>query len=136
MLVRLLTAAAPEEGCALLLGRRVAAIPAAAAGPLWHVERIWPCLNRWPRQQERQRRFALDPREQLVAQRWARARGLEVLGAAHSHPQGPARPSATDRELTLVPALMVIVAPGEGARAWWLEEGAPQPRPLPWRMED
>ncbi|WP_225867316.1 M67 family metallopeptidase [Cyanobium sp. NIES-981] len=135
VLVRLLTCAAPDEGCALLLGRR---FPAAAmdGGSLWHLERVWPCLNVWPRPGERGHRFAIDPREQLVAQRWSRPRGLAVLGAAHSHPAGPARPSPTDRALTLAPALMVIVGRDGDPCAWWLEEGEAPPRPLPWRMGD
>ncbi len=36
---------------------------------------------------DRDSRFALDPREQIAAQRWARLRGLEVLGVCHSHPK-------------------------------------------------
>lgn len=133
----LLRAVAPEEGCALLIGQRgkEPSTPTSAGGSVWRLERVWPCLNCWPRRQERRRRFALDPREQLLAQRWARTRGLGVLGAAHSHPDGPARPSPTDQALTLAPALMVILG-RDGAAAWWLEEGDPQPRPLPWRMED
>jgi proteasome lid subunit RPN8/RPN11 len=133
VLVRLLACAAPEEGCALLLGRR---LPDAAEdeGPLWRLERIWPCLNVWPQPETRDRRFAIDPREQLVAQRWSRPRGLAVLGAAHSHPAGAARPSATDRSLTLAPALMVILGADGAPLGWWLPEDGAQPRPLPWRM--
>jgi proteasome lid subunit RPN8/RPN11 len=135
VLVRLLACAAPEEGCALLLGRRLPAADPAAEGPLWRLEWIWPCQNVWPDPGARDHRFAVDPREQLAAQRWSRPRGLVVLGAAHSHPDGPARPSATDRSLTLAPALMVIVGAAGDPCAWWLEEGEAQPRPLPWRME-
>ena len=64
---------------------------------------------------ERQCRFRIDPREQLLAQKWARARGLEVLGSLHSHPASPPLPSATDRSMTFAPTLMLIrgVAPGE-----------------------
>ena len=56
----------------------------------WQVERIWPCLNGWQPMGERSRRFAIDPREQLLAQKWGRARALTVLGAAHSHPASAA----------------------------------------------
>ncbi len=76
VLEAVLAAAAPDEGCALLLGRR----------DPWRILHVWPCLNVWEPAAERRRRFALDPREQLQAQKWARARGLEVLGSAHSHP--------------------------------------------------
>jgi hypothetical protein len=74
----------------------------------------------------------------LLAQRWARQRGVQVLGSAHSHPASPAEPSATDLALAVAPTLMVIRSglPGAGAAsepagplaglgAWWLPgEGA------------
>ncbi len=130
-LAAVLRSAAPEEGCCLLLGSR----HGRGHDPRWQLQRLWPCLNVWSPPGERQRRFAIDPREQLVAQRWARQRGLQVLGAAHSHPEGAAEPSPTDRALTCAPALMVILNRHGEARAWWLEEGDTQPRQLPWRME-
>lgn len=42
-------------------------------------------------------RFYLDPRDYLRADRAARARGLDVVGCYHSHPDHPARPSERDR---------------------------------------
>ena len=94
---------------------------------------VWPCLNRWEPQGERRQRFLIDPREQLLAQRWARQRGVHVLGSAHSHPASPAQPSATDLALAVGPTLMVIrsglVGAGAGGQpggplaglgAWWL----------------
>ena len=96
----MLRAAAPSEGCALLLGRQQAAELL--------LERIWPCCNSWQPPEQRSQRFLLDPREQLHAQRWARERQLQVIGAAHSHPTSPAVPSGTDRELCFGPTLMLI----------------------------
>ncbi|MFM7464792.1 MAG: Mov34/MPN/PAD-1 family protein, partial [Cyanobium sp.] len=58
VLHRVLQAAAPDEGCALLLG------------PRWHVRQVWPCRNVWLPKEERHRRFSIDPREQLLAQKW------------------------------------------------------------------
>jgi proteasome lid subunit RPN8/RPN11 len=138
VLERVLRAAAPEEGCALLLGRR--------QGSLLLLERIWPCCNIWQPAAERQRRFLLDPREQLLAQRWARLQQQLVLGAAHSHPGSAAIPSATDLSLCCGPTLMLIRSgshdrqmasqnAGTGPqgpdaalilplRAWWIPEGA------------
>lgn len=128
----LLACAAPEEGCALLLGVR--------QGSGWGVRRVWPCRNVWPRPEQRQRFFAVDPREQLLAQRWGRQRGLEVLGAAHSHPQSAPVPSASDLRLCLRPALAVICGADGDCRAWWLPDSGPQqsarPRQLPWKMDD
>ena len=89
-------AAAPHEACGLLIG------------PRWHVGLLWPCRNVWVPAEERQCRFAIDPREQLLAQKWARQRGWDVLGSLHSHPKGEPVPSATDRALAVPPALLVI----------------------------
>ena len=135
VLVGDLAAAAPEEGCALLLGKRLAAGPGAG---LLELDLVWPCLNRWQPRAERRQRFLIDPREQLLAQRWARKRGVQVLGSAHSHPTSLAEPSATDLALAVAPTLMVIrsglVGAGAGGQpggplaglgAWWLPgEGA------------
>jgi proteasome lid subunit RPN8/RPN11 len=154
---------APREGCALLLGSRCPRATGAqadgvrsAAGSIWRLRRIWPCLNVWQPAEERLRRFRIDPREQLLAQKWGRCRGLEVLGSAHSHPAGAAIPSSTDQALTLGPTLMLILAGGGTAPdrlvqgelgCWWLpdpelpdpqgfDQGIAAPRPLVWRMED
>lgn len=142
VLQRVLACARPEEGCALLLGGR--------GDAAWLVERIWPCLNVWEPADERIHRFALDPREQLLAQKWGRERGLQVLAPAHAHPDSPAQPSATDLALAFPPTLMVILdgrEPGplpsgdDRLGIWWLEEPpqpaqAPLPRRLVWRMVD
>jgi len=129
VLERVLQAAEPLEGCALLLGQR--------QGDTLVLQRIWPCCNRWEPAAERGQRFRLDPREQLLAQRWGRERGLQVLGSAHSHPSSPATPSHTDRSLGLGPTLMLIRSGQPSAagldapaaarllaplRAWWLLE--------------
>jgi proteasome lid subunit RPN8/RPN11 len=147
---RLLDAAAPEEGCALLLGtRRSGPRDSLGVAPThWHLQQVWPTVNVWEPADERRRRFRIDPREQLLAQKWARTQGLEVLGSLHSHPASPPLPSATDCSMAFAPTLMLIrgVAagehpPGDGAAArpllccWWLELEVP-PRLLPWRMED
>ena len=118
VLQRVMTAAAPLEGCALLLG---------TTGPSWHLQQVWPCLNAWPVASERCRRFALDPREQLLAQRWARQRGMQVLGCAHSHPTSAPVPSATDLALTLAPTLLLIRGQDLQWRAWWHGDAGAQP---------
>lgn len=125
-------AAAPEEACALLLGRRV--------GSLWRLERLWPCRNAWSEPSERRQRFAIDPREQLLAQKWARGLGLELLGSAHSHPASAPLPSPHDLALTASPALMLIGGPpqpelGSELRLWWLDDPPAAPRPLEWTMD-
>ena len=43
-------------------------------------------------------RFLIDPQDQIRVEKDARARGLEVVGYYHSHPDHPARPSKYDRD--------------------------------------
>jgi proteasome lid subunit RPN8/RPN11 len=125
-----LAAALPEEGCVLLLG--------SAQDRHWRVLEVWPCLNSWQPPSERRCRFAIDPREQLQAQKWARSRGWQVLGSLHSHPISEPVPSACDERLAVRPCLLVIAAPASGSaatgvgsrqrwrlRAWWLGDGLP-----------
>ena len=125
----ILASAEPEEGCALLLGERLDFD--------WQLRLIWPCCNVWPQPQQRCRRFAIDPREQLQAQKWGRAHGLELLGSAHSHPTSGPVPSDTDRSLCGISTLMVILGAqnlGGELVAWWLPEAPAPPQRLPWRM--
>ncbi|MCP9907295.1 M67 family metallopeptidase [Cyanobium sp. BA5m-21] len=125
----ILASAEPEEGCALLLGERLDFD--------WQLRLVWPCCNVWPQPQQRCQRFAIDPREQLQAQKWGRAQGLELLGSAHSHPTSGAVPSGTDRSLCGISTLMVILGAqnlGGELVAWWLPEAPAAPLSLPWRM--
>ncbi|MEP0844776.1 MAG: M67 family metallopeptidase [Phycisphaerae bacterium] len=109
--------ALPDECCGLLVGTvdpqglRVLEVRRAA--------------NVW--EGDRHRRFLIDPRLQLQAQRQARARGLDVVGAYHSHPEGPAVPSAFDKARAFAGFCHVIVTPpaGDGGgetRCWRFDE--------------
>ena len=129
LLEALLAAETPRESCALLLGPW-ADRPAEEGGAV-RIAAIWPCLNVWDPPAERQRRFAVDPREQLMAQKWGRRLGWQLIGTAHSHPTSAAVPSALDQDLAFVPTLMLIAgtaaSPGPAGapviRAWWLDAG-------------
>ncbi len=57
-------------------------------------------------------RYLIDPRDHLLAIREARARGLRVVGAYHSHPRSAATPSATDAADGFPHFLFVIVGLG------------------------
>ena len=125
-----LAAAAPQEGCALLLGE---------AAPDICVRLVWPCCNVWhpgfpgfgnvieasgvqaASPPSRRTRFALDPREQIAAQRWSRQRNLQVIGSAHSHPGGRPVPSALDRGWAASEGVMIIDSVTGGVAAWWLQ---------------
>ncbi len=77
-------AAAPRECCGLVEGVR--------AGDLVRVMALHPARNL----DAAADRFRIDPRDQFVAQRTARAHGRAIVGCYHSHPGGAARPSAAD----------------------------------------
>lgn len=104
---------APLECCGLLLGdeHRVATAVAAANADASPV------------------RYTIDPRAYLRATREARASGLDVVGAYHSHPTSAAQPSATDlAEGVGAPFVYVIAGPilqrGEPVlRGWEIQAG-------------
>ena len=76
----------PHESCGVLIGRLEAEARAAVGAVR--------CANL--RTDSPETRYQIDPREILRALHQARTRGLEVVGFYHSHPDHPARPSATD----------------------------------------
>lgn len=90
-------AEAPRECCGLLIGTDAEIIDAVPARNL--AERP-------------ETRYLIDPRDHLRAIREARARGLRVVGAYHSHPRSAATPSATDAADGFPHFLFVIVGLG------------------------
>ena len=90
----------PHEACGLLLGRRLGRTlggkrsEGGSDSERRLVEELTLASN-----VEAERpgsRFVLAPGDFLAADSRARAAGLEILGAWHSHPDGPAEPSAED----------------------------------------
>ena len=58
--------------------------------------------------------FEMDPRAQIDAMRALRERGERLIGIYHSHPSGPAQPSATDIARHEYPdAFCLIAAPAD-----------------------
>jgi proteasome lid subunit RPN8/RPN11 len=76
----------PNEACGLLLGQRdgaeVCITEAVASANI---------------ADEPERRFEIDPGLRLRLQKAARDGGSQIVGHYHSHPNGAARPSETDR---------------------------------------
>jgi len=105
----------PLEACGLLLGRRVER----------RTEVMEVCEGRNLDATRARDRYELDPADQVAAEDAARARGLDVVGVWHSHPDHPARPSSTDRMHAWSGWSYVIVAVDVHAayelRAWRLE---------------
>ena len=96
----------PEECCGFLLGRldRDGRKVIVASQPAENV-----------RPENRERRYTIAPEDYLAADRDAQRKGLDVVGFYHSHPDHPARPSATDlAEATFPEYLYVITSVNKG----------------------
>ena len=94
---------APHEACGLLLGKGARITEARPAG------------NAAP---DPARHFEIDPQALIDAHRAERGGGPRVIGYYHSHPMGPAEPSATDRAQAAGDGkAWAIVADGE-VRFW------------------
>lgn len=107
----------PEECCGTLLGRD------EDDGTRVIVD-VLPVEN--TKGEERERRYLIEPRALLDAERDARRRGLDVVGIYHSHPNHPSRPSEFDRVHAMPFWSYVIVSCMEGRAAslesWRLTE--------------
>lgn len=107
----------PEEGCGLLLG--------ALVGDAVRVSEVVPLKNAHP---EPHRRYTLDPGDILRTEKDSRARGLDIVGVFHSHPDVPPVPSEFDRGTAWPGFVYIIVEVSRGEplrmRAWrFSEEG-------------
>lgn len=114
----------PHEACGLLAG------PAAPDRHSIHILEAHPVENL--NTERAPDRFILNPREHDQIDQALRARGLEVVGIYHSHPDHPSRPSQfdLDRAMEVVAAFgdnpwvytIAAIAKGrlETCRAWVL----------------
>lgn len=94
----------PEECVGALIG----SVTEGSGGKTRTVERLFPIDNRSAA--NRERRYLVSPRDYLAAERAADAAGKILLGFYHSHPEHPARPSATDLELAQPNFVYIIVS--------------------------
>ncbi len=78
----------PNECCGALLGRE--------EGTDRVVLGLVPLVNR--RTDSPQNRFSVTSEDVLLAEKGASAKGWDLIGWYHSHPDSPARPSEFDRE--------------------------------------
>ena len=65
-----------------------------------------------------QTHFEIDPQAMIDAHRAARAGGPQVLGYYHSHPRGPAQPSATDRAMAARDGAIWAIVTGDEITFW------------------
>ncbi len=83
----------PNECCGLLVGSAAAVVNAVEARNL----AVGPS------------RFLIDPQDHIRARRDARARGLDVVGFYHSHPQAEAVPSRRDLDEASYPVALYLI---------------------------
>lgn len=93
-------AAYPAEACGLIIGR--------GKGQLVRVTRLVPALNLLADTTDR---FELDPATRLAVERELRESGGKdrIVGHYHSHSDGTAEPSATDRAMAFEPDLAWVI---------------------------
>jgi proteasome lid subunit RPN8/RPN11 len=87
----------PDEACGLIAG--------LIADDEKKIEKVYPLLNL----DHSPEHFSIDQREQFLAIKDMRARGLAPLGNFHSHPGTPARPSAEDIKLARDPEASYLI---------------------------
>jgi proteasome lid subunit RPN8/RPN11 len=131
----------PDECCGLLLGHAMPGQTNDGAIDRTVVE-LRPLINAWdaaiaqemanfseiPAQHEltKSRRYWIDPKDMLEAQRYARDRNLTIVGIYHSHPDNPAVPSECDRVLAWSSYSYLIVSVPQGRAqdllSWTLDD--------------
>jgi proteasome lid subunit RPN8/RPN11 len=107
----------PNEGAGLLLGQTTLTEKRVVA--------ILPIENQW-QAEEQFHRYLITPRDMLRGETAAAARGLDVIGIFHSHPDHMAEPSGFDRDWAL-PWYSYVITSIEQAhavisRSWLLRE--------------
>lgn len=97
----------PYEACGVLAGTAEAGVR--------KVGQVIECGNQ--RGDSPQNRYAISPQELIAAQTQARTAGLEIVGFYHSHPDFPARWSATDLEEAHWLGCSYVIVSVEGGQA-------------------
>lgn len=105
----------PEECCGFLIG------------PLAEPRRVTSARRaRNVVEENRQRRYVVDPLEQLRTEKALAGTGEAILGYYHSHPDHPAEPSEFDRSHAWPSYSYVILSVEDGRpaalRAWVLDK--------------
>jgi proteasome lid subunit RPN8/RPN11 len=107
----------PYECCGLLLG-------SFTTDGVKVISEIYPISNAREEQSKRTR-FLIRPEELMRGERFAAAKGLDVVGFYHSHPDHPAAPSQYDLEHAWPLYSYIVVSVKAGAaqdlRSWEMQ---------------
>lgn len=107
-ILKLTRAASPEEACGLIAGRRVIGRDGGAATERLVVTRVIEATN-VVQQEDRPKRFEVDPEARIRLEKQLRDTPEELLGHWHSHPFGPPSPSARDLAQAHEPELVWLI---------------------------
>lgn len=125
----------PNEACGILIGE----LDWASGHRTVHL--VTPVRNAWPLEDGaptvvaasgngQRDRYMIDPEDVARADRAASARGLDIIGFFHSHPDSPAIASETDREWAWPVVSFVIARVDAGkttdVRSWLLRDDRSQ----------
>ncbi len=107
----------PEELAAQMLVAAARAYPNEACGLIegvgepqgWRVLAVHETANL---SENPERKFLLDPQVQFDLMRRLRGTGRRIIGCFHSHPDGVAEPSATDRADAYETDFLYLIAAG------------------------
>jgi proteasome lid subunit RPN8/RPN11 len=131
----------PEECCGLLLGQ-IESQASSSPGKNHRLVEVWATENAWDAEAEAEmqaiapetathpltktRRYWIDPKEMLEAQRYARSKNLDIVGIYHSHTDHAAVPSECDRLCAWPHYSYLIVSVQQGSAqdvlSWRLDE--------------
>lgn len=116
----------PHEACGFLLGEMDPAAGRFAVSALRPADNLHADRART--------RYLIDAESYRAAEREVAARGLDIVGFYHSHPDAPARPSTFDREHAW-PAVAYLIVPvtragADESMAWVLAEDRSRFLPL------
>ncbi len=101
-------AAYPAEACGLLVGKQ-------DADGQWHVTEVVESPNILA--DARADRFEVDPQVRIDTEQRLRGTDHSLIGHYHSHPDHPAAPSATDREMAFEPNLVWLITSVSAGKA-------------------
>ena len=123
----------PEECCGLMLGQMGLTDEADAQVSKRAVVELWPVTNAWGEEAKEsmvvvngdtaeqsftaERRYWIDPKDMLAAQKYGRSHQLQIIGIYHSHPDHPAVPSECDRACAWSDYSYIIVSVTNGQAA-------------------
>ncbi|NEP62727.1 MAG: M67 family metallopeptidase [Symploca sp. SIO2G7] len=134
----------PREGCGLLIGEFNLVTDEKTLVHLSFLDNAWTAQvaddlevhgHRDSTAMDQTRRYWIDPKDLLMAQRQARADGLTIIGVYHSHPEAEALPSECDRRLAWPTYAYIIVSVCNGVavnlKNWQLDSHHQfQPEPM------